>query len=91
MDSLSGAVKRPSLARASRRRVNESFHERFEVEATRAGIAALRSAMSGEAGDVWLHQVFFDLLEHKSELLFAAGRRDRRAGLRSVGAPLCPT
>jgi hypothetical protein len=71
MDSLSGAVKRPSLARASRRRVNESFHERFEVEATRAGIA-LKSTMSGEAGKVWLHHVFLDLLEHKSKLLFAA-------------------
>jgi len=39
--------------------VNESFHERFEVEATRAGIA-LRSTVSGEAGDVWLHHVFLD-------------------------------
>jgi hypothetical protein len=51
--------------------VNESFHERFEVEATRAGIA-LKSTMSGEAGKVWLHHVFLDLLEHKSKLLFAA-------------------
>jgi hypothetical protein len=51
--------------------VNESFHERFEVEATRAGIA-LGSTVSGEAGDVWLHHVFLDLLEHKSKLLFAA-------------------
>jgi hypothetical protein len=53
--------------------VNESFHERFEVEATRAGIA-LRSTVSGEAGDVWLHHVFSDLLEHKSKLLFAASK-----------------
>ena len=28
--------------------------------------------MSGEAGDVWLHHVFSDLLDHKSKLLFAA-------------------
>ncbi len=53
--------------------VNEGFHERFEVEATRAGIA-LKSTLSGEAGDVWLHHVFLDLLEHKSKLLFAASR-----------------
>jgi hypothetical protein len=53
--------------------VNESFHGRFEVEATRAGIA-LRSTVSGEAGDVWLHHVFLDLLEHKSKLLFAASK-----------------
>jgi len=51
--------------------VNESFHERFEVEATRAGIA-LKSTMSCEAGKVWLHHVFLDLLEQKSKLLFAA-------------------
>jgi len=53
--------------------VNESFHERFDVEATRAGIA-LGSTLSGEAGDVWLHHVFSDLLEHKSKLLFAASK-----------------
>ena len=53
--------------------MNESFHERFEVEATRAGIA-LGSTVSGEAGDVWLHHVFSDLLEHKSKLLFAASK-----------------
>jgi hypothetical protein len=53
--------------------VNESFREGFEVEATRAGIA-LRSTVSGEAGDVWLHHVFLDLLEHKSKLLFAASK-----------------
>ena len=51
--------------------VNESFRERFDVEATRAGIA-LKSAVSGEARDVWLHHVFADLLEHKSKLLSAA-------------------
>jgi len=53
--------------------VNESFHERFEVEATRAGIA-LGSTVSGAAGAVWLHHVFSDLLEHKSKLLFAASK-----------------
>jgi hypothetical protein len=53
--------------------VNEGFHERFEVEATRAGIS-LRTSLSGEARDVWLHHVFSDLLEHKSKLLFAASR-----------------
>jgi hypothetical protein len=53
--------------------VNESFHERFEVEATRAGIA-LRSTASAEAGDVWLHHVFLDLLERKSKLLFVASK-----------------
>jgi len=51
--------------------VNESFRERFDVEATRAGIA-LKSAVSGEARDVWLHHVFSDLLEHESKLLSAA-------------------
>jgi hypothetical protein len=53
--------------------VNERFHERFEVEATRAGIA-LGATVSGEAGDVWLHHVFSDLLGHKSKLLFAASK-----------------
>jgi hypothetical protein len=53
--------------------VNESFHERFEVEATRAGIA-IGSTVSVEARDVWLHHVFSDLLEHKSKLLFAASK-----------------
>jgi hypothetical protein len=53
--------------------VNESFRERFEVEATRAGIA-LRSTVSGEPTDVWLHHIFLDLLEHKSKLLFAASK-----------------
>ena len=51
--------------------VNETFRERFEVEATRAGIA-LSSTVSGEAGDVWLHYVFLDLLDHKSRLLSVA-------------------
>jgi hypothetical protein len=51
--------------------VNESFHERFEVEATRAAIA-LRSTVLGKPGDVWLHHVFLDLLGHQSKLLFAA-------------------
>jgi hypothetical protein len=51
--------------------MNESFHERFEVEATRAAIA-LKSSVSGKAGNVWLHHVFQDLLEHQSKLLFAA-------------------
>jgi hypothetical protein len=53
--------------------VNESFHERFAVEATRAGIA-VASTVSGEARDVWLHHVFSDLLAHESKLLFAASQ-----------------
>ena len=50
--------------------VNESSRERFEVEATRAGIA-LGSDMTGEPLTIWLHHVFSDLLRHKSALLFA--------------------
>jgi hypothetical protein len=50
--------------------VNESFRERFEVEATRAGIA-VGSEMTGEPLTIWLHHVFSDLLGHKSALLFA--------------------
>ena len=51
--------------------VNEGFRQRFEVSATRAGIA-LGSALAGEPGDVWLHHVFLDLLAHNSKLLFSA-------------------
>jgi hypothetical protein len=54
--------------------VNEEFHERFEVEATRAGIA-LRSVLTGEARDVWLHHVFMGLREHRSKLLFAESEK----------------
>jgi hypothetical protein len=50
--------------------VNESFRERFEVEATRAAIA-LGSEMTDEPLTIWLHHVFSDLLGHKSALLFA--------------------
>jgi hypothetical protein len=53
--------------------VNESFRERFLVEATRGGIA-LRAALKGEASDIWIHHVFSYLLEHGSKLLFAASR-----------------
>jgi hypothetical protein len=51
--------------------VTESFRERFEVEATRAGIA-IGSALACEPRDVWLHHVFSDLLAHNSKLLFSA-------------------
>lgn len=50
--------------------INEGFHGRFEVEATRAGIA-LGSTLNGEPGDIWLHCVFSDLVAHNSKLLFA--------------------
>jgi hypothetical protein len=50
---------------------HESFRERFEVEATRAGIA-LGSHLTGEPLTLWLHHLFSDLLQHKSKLLFAA-------------------
>ncbi len=51
--------------------IHENFRERFEVEATRAGIA-LGSNLTGELLALWLHHVFSDLLQHKSKLLFAA-------------------
>jgi len=51
--------------------VHENFRERFEVEATRAGIA-LGSLLSGEPLTLWLHHLFTDLLQHNSKLLFAA-------------------
>jgi hypothetical protein len=51
--------------------IHENFRERFEVEATRAGIV-LGSDLTGEPLTLWLHNLFFDLLQHKSKLLFAA-------------------
>jgi hypothetical protein len=51
--------------------IYENFRERFEVEATRAGIA-LGSHLTGEPLTLWLHHVFSDLLRHKSKLLFSA-------------------
>lgn len=51
--------------------IHENFRERFEVEATRAGIA-LGSHLTGEPLTLWLHHMFCDLLQHKSKLLFAA-------------------
>ena len=49
---------------------NEGLKERFEVAATRAGMA-LRLGVTGKPFEVWLHHVFLDLLEHQSKLLFA--------------------
>jgi hypothetical protein len=51
--------------------IHENFRERFEVEATRAGIA-LGSHLTREPLTLWLHLVFSDLLQHKSKLLFSA-------------------
>ena len=51
--------------------IHENFRERFEVEATRAGIA-LGSHLTGEPLTLWLHHMFSDLLQHKSRLLLAA-------------------
>jgi hypothetical protein len=51
--------------------IHEDFRERFELEATRAGIA-LVSHLTGEPLTLWLHQVFSDLLQHKSKYLFGA-------------------
>jgi hypothetical protein len=53
--------------------VSEALRERFEVEATRAGIA-FSSRSSEEPLLIWLHHVFSDLLVHDSELLFAASK-----------------
>src|SRR5207248_1971572 len=53
--------------------ISESFRERFEVEATRAGIA-VNSTFAGEPGNVWLHHVFLDLLPRNSKLLFCASK-----------------
>ena len=50
---------------------HESFRERFEVEATREGIA-LGSHLTGEPFSIWLHHVFSDLLQHQSKLVFSA-------------------
>jgi len=51
--------------------IHENFRERFEVEATRAGIV-LSSHPTGEPLTLWLHHVFYDLLRHKSKLLMGA-------------------
>jgi hypothetical protein len=51
--------------------LNEGFRARFEVEATRAGLA-LGPSPSTKPLDRWLHHVFWDLSERKSNLLFAA-------------------
>ena len=53
--------------------LNEGFKERFEVAATRAGIT-LRPSGMGPRLEIWLHDVFVDLVEHRSKLLFAATR-----------------
>lgn len=49
---------------------SESIRVRFCAVATRAGMT-LRPSVTGKRFEVWLHHVFLDLLEHKSELLFA--------------------
>jgi hypothetical protein len=51
--------------------IHENFRERFEVEATRAGIA-LGPDLTGEPLTLWLHHVFSDLRKHESKWLFAA-------------------
>lgn len=51
--------------------IHENFRERFEVEATRAGIA-LGSSLTAEPLTLWLHRLFRDLLHHKSKFLFAS-------------------
>ena len=51
--------------------IHESFRERFEVEATRAGIA-LDSHRKGKPLTLWLHRLYSDLLQHKSKMLFSA-------------------
>jgi hypothetical protein len=53
--------------------LSEGFKERFELEATRAGIS-LESSLPGEPRDIWLHQVFMDLFENKSKLLMGANK-----------------
>jgi hypothetical protein len=55
--------------------IDEGFKARFEVAATRAGIA-LDSAISGEPLQDWLDHVYQDLCSHRSNLLFAATRDD---------------
>jgi hypothetical protein len=51
--------------------IHENFRERFEVEATRAGIA-LGSDLTAEPLTLWLRHLFSDLLQHNSKFLFAA-------------------
>jgi len=53
------------------RALNETFRARFEVEATRAGVA-LGVPAGTKPLDFWLHHLFLDLLESKSKLLSAA-------------------
>lgn len=55
--------------------VDEGFRARFEVLATRAGIALGAQPGSTPTLESWLHALFEDLLAHQSRELFAAKKR----------------
>jgi hypothetical protein len=53
--------------------LSENFQERFHALAARAGVA-LSCPNGTDPEDFWLHRLYFDLLENKSDQLFAASR-----------------
>lgn len=64
---------------------NEGFRARFEILATRAGVA-LGSTQRKQALDCWLHHVFMNLLDRKSKLLVAAAKGEGGIILRACEA-----
>ena len=53
--------------------VSEHFQARFRALALRAGIA-LATPKGTDAEDFWLHRLYLDLLENRSDQLFAASK-----------------
>lgn len=53
--------------------VSENFQERFRALAARAG-CALGSPIGVDAEDFWLHRLYCDLLDNRSDQLFAASK-----------------
>jgi lambda repressor-like predicted transcriptional regulator len=54
--------------------ISENFQEQFRTLASRAGLA-LGPSNGVVPEDVWLHKLFLDLLENKSDQLFAATQK----------------
>jgi hypothetical protein len=59
--------------------VSENFQARFRTLAARVGIA-LGCPNAGDAEDFWLHWLYLDLLENKSDQLFAASKEGGMIG-----------
>ena len=55
--------------------VSENFQERFRTLASRAGVV-LECPEGTVPEDFWLHSLFHDLLENRSDLLFAAAKEE---------------